>query len=226
MSIFAIGDLHLSLGGDKPMDVFKGWHDYVGRLKRSWEKSVAEGDTVVIAGDVSWAMRLENAREDFAFLHSLPGKKIILKGNHDFWWSTRKKLDEWLAECGFDTVSFLFNDSYVVEGVGICGTRGWLCGEEDDAVYARETGRLKRSVDSLRGRECGRKAVFLHYPPIFGEFRAQAFLDIISGCGADSCYYGHLHGPSIPFAFNGVLNGVKYKLISADNLGFAPLKIN
>ncbi len=226
MSIFAIADLHLSLGGDKPMDVFKGWQNYVERLERAWRSSVAEGDTVVIAGDVSWAMRLENAREDFAFIDALPGSKIILKGNHDFWWSTRKKLDDWRERCGFETISFLFNDSYLVEGVGICGSRGWLCGEEDDAVYAREAGRLRRSVDSLGETPRERTVVFLHYPPVFGEFRATEFLDIIRSSGADSCYYGHLHGPSIPYSFNGELDGVNYKLISADNLAFSPLKIN
>ena len=145
MSLFAIADLHLSLNGEKPMDVFKGWHNYVERLEKNWRRVVQEGDTVVIAGDISWAMKLEDAVQDFQFLHSLPGEKILLKGNHDYWWSTRSKIDQFLAEQGFFDMKVLHNCAYLVEGKALFGTRGWLYNSataEDKKIVAREAGRL------------------------------------------------------------------------------------
>ena len=144
MSLFAIADLHLSLNGEKPMDVFKGWHNYVERLEKNWRRVVQEGDTVVIAGDISWAMKLEDALLDFQFLHSLPGEKILLKGNHDYWWSTRSKIDQFLAEQGFFDMKVLHNCAYLVEGKALFGTRGWLYNSataEDKKIVAREAGR-------------------------------------------------------------------------------------
>ncbi len=225
MSIYAIGDLHLSFGEDKPMDIFKGWENHTERLEKAWRKFVSDDDTVVVVGDISWALRLHNTYEDFKFLNGLPGKKIILKGNHDYWWTTRKKIDDWTDGNGFNTLNFLFNDSYVVEGVGICGTRGWMCGEDDDLVYERELGRLKRSIESLEGKECEETIVFLHYPPIYRDLEAEGFIKEIKKSGAKNCYYGHVHGASIQYAFNGTRKGIKFKLVSADNLRFVPLKI-
>ena len=163
MSLFAIADLHLSLGTDKPMDVFRGWTDYVDRLKTNWERLVTDDDTVVVAGDISWAMKLEECDADFSFVHSLPGQKIFLKGNHDYWWQTKKKLDDYLADRGFDTIRILFNNAFMVEGRTVCGTRGWYYdkeGEHDIKVINREIGRLKMSFTeakrlSARVRRCG-----------------------------------------------------------------------
>ena len=156
MPLFAIGDLHLSLSVDKPQDKFPGWENYVERIKNNWTRLVGPEDTVVICGDVSWAMKLDEALEDFALIDALPGKKLILKGNHDFWWMTKKKLDGFLEEHGFSTVKILFNNSFVYESaasgrIAICGTRGWSydCVEEEDIkVLNRECGRLKMSLDS------------------------------------------------------------------------------
>ena len=126
MSLFAIADTHLSFGTDKPMDIFGGWSDYTERLGKNWRAVVSDDDTVVIAGDISWAMKLEEAKADFSFLDSLTGKKLIIKGNHDYWWQTKKKLDLFLTENGFDTIEILFNNAYRVGDFTVCGSRGWF----------------------------------------------------------------------------------------------------
>ena len=151
MALFVLGDPHLSLGASKPMDIFPGWNDYVERLEKNWRKLIRPEDTIVLAGDISWAMRLTDTRRDFAFLQSLPGQKIIMKGNHDYWWSTANKMNAYLKAEGFDTLHILHNNSYSVEGYAICGTRGWLfdVGEpHDEKVMNREIGRLRMSLDA------------------------------------------------------------------------------
>jgi predicted phosphohydrolase len=228
MSIFVLGDPHLSLGSQKPMDVFEGWGNYTERIKSQWRDTVTEGDTVVLAGDISWAMSLDEARADFAFLEALPGSKIILKGNHDYWWATMKKMNDWLEGCGFSSMRFLFNNSYIAEGFGICGTRSWSnCdGEPDDErVFAREIGRLRASIASLDLAACSDAAVFLHYPPVHRSGAVEEIVDIIRASGIKKCYYGHLHGASVERAYNGEYRGVHFKLVSADYLKFAPYKI-
>ena len=168
MALFVLGDTHLSLGASKPMDVFPGWNGYVERLERNWRKLIKPEDTIVLAGDISWAMRLTDTRKDFAFLQQLPGQKLIMKGNHDYWWTTANKMNAYLKAEGFDTLHILHNNSYAVEGYAICGTRGWLfdVGEaHDEKVMNREIGRLKMSLDAAEpGLE---KLVFLHYPPVY-----------------------------------------------------------
>ncbi len=228
MALYAIGDLHLSFGSDKPMDSFFGWDHYVERLEANWRSLVTEEDTVVIAGDVSWGMSLEEARPDFAFLQSLPGKKILLKGNHDYWWTTRKKMDAFLAECGFESLRILHNDTVVVEDrVAICGTRGWFYDAEADAdkkVLSREIGRLQMSAEAAKAT--GLPVIgFLHYPPVFGDTVCRDMVDALRSAGIDRCYYGHVHGYGIHNAFNGVFEGIQLKLISADALSFIPLHI-
>lgn len=229
MSVWAIGDLHLSLGGDKPMDVFGGWKDYVQRLEANWRSCVAAEDTVVVAGDISWAMRLEECDRDFAFLQSLPGEKLLLKGNHDYWWTTMAKMKSYLVEKGFSSLGFLFNNAFLREGLALCGTRSWLfeTGEEPDAKVARrEAGRLKMSLDDAARQNADvERVVFLHYPPVFMEAKAPEMLDLLGEYGVKRCYYGHLHGPAIRHAVEGRVAGVQYRLISADALSFEPLKI-
>ena len=149
MSLFVIGDLHLSLGEDKPMDVFSGWNDYVQRLENNWRRLITDDDTVVIAGDISWAMKLEETLTDFRFIHSLPGKKLLLKGNHDYWWATKKKMDEFISVNHLDSLSILFNNAFRVGEYAVCGTRGWFLeneAPEDIKVLNREVGRLKMSL--------------------------------------------------------------------------------
>ncbi|MGI6265276.1 MAG: metallophosphoesterase [Acutalibacteraceae bacterium] len=228
MALYAIGDTHLSLGVDKPMDDFGGWDHYVERLEQNWRALVGPGDTVVIAGDVSWAMNLEQAAADFAFLDRLPGQKLLIKGNHDYWWTTRKKMDAFFAERGFSTLRIVHNDAVAVDGrVSVCGTRGWFFDAEEDAdrlILDREIGRLHASAAAAR--QTGLPPVaFLHYPPVFGEYVCEDMIAALKEEGITRCYYGHVHGPGIRKAFNGVWEGIALRLISADALGFTPLFI-
>lgn len=226
MAIFAIGDLHLSLGTDKPMDVFPGWEGYLPKLERSWRALVAPEDTVVLAGDTSWAMNLPDTRADFSFLQGLPGQKWLLKGNHDYWWTTARKMQNFLQENGFDSLHILHNNACVVQGTALCGTRGWPFDDaaaQGEKLMAREAGRLRMSMQA--GRAAEQRIAFLHYPPVYPGASAQEIVDVLQECGVTECYYGHLHGRSIRFAVQGEVEGIRYKLISADSLGFCPYKI-
>lgn len=226
MSLFAIADTHLSLGTDKPMDVFRGWTDYVDRLKENWERLVTEKDTVVVAGDISWAMKLEDCYEDFRFLNELPGQKIFLKGNHDYWWQTKKKLDEYLLINGFDTIKILFNNAYLIEGRTICGTRGWYYdkeGEHDIKVINREVGRLRMSYAEAKKLSDEQPIVFLHYPPVYGDVECEEIMDALLELGIRECYYGHLHGERThKNAVIGEYKGIDFHLISGDYTRFIP----
>ena len=226
MAIFAFGDLHLSLGAQKPMDVFPGWQGYVQRLEANWRRLVQPQDTVVIAGDISWAMKLEDTAADFAFLEGLPGQKLLLKGNHDYWWCTARKMETWFAAQGFGSLRLLHNNSRTVEGKALCGTRSWMFepGEaHDEKVMARELGRLRMSLEAAgAGLE---KLVFLHYPPVFPGASAPQITAMLGEYGVKRCFYGHLHGASIHRAVQGLVDGVEYRLISADSLGFCPYKV-
>ena len=222
MSIFTIADTHLSLSDDKPMDIFGGWQDYVTRLESNWKSLITDDDTVVVPGDISWAMSLEGALEDFRFIHNLPGKKIILKGNHDYWWNTKRKMDAWLENESLDTISILHNNAFKVGDYVICGTRGWFYDAEKSAdmkVLLREASRLERSIEE--GKKLGENLiVFLHYPPVYGDGISAGIIDIMREYGVKRCFYGHLHGPSCRMAFTGEYLGINFELISADHLGF------
>lgn len=228
MSLFAIADLHLSLGTDKPMDVFKGWDNYVDRLTENWKKIITDDDTVVIAGDISWAMKLNETIKDFDYINKLPGKKIFLKGNHDYWWETCNKMNNFLEEQKFDSINILFNNSYICDEYAICGTRGWIIdaeSEEDKKILSRECGRLKASLDSAKksGKE---PVIFLHYPPIYGNSISNEIVEILKEYNVKKCYYGHVHGASmIRGSFNGKYEGINFKLISCDALSFIPLLV-
>ena len=224
MSLYAISDLHLSLSSNKPMDVFRGWEDYHNRIKQNWHRIVKAEDTVVIPGDISWAMTLSEAVADFEFLNSLPGKKIILKGNHDLWWSTAKKLNAFLEENGFDTISFVFNNAAVVDDVAVCGTRGWFydLGAEDKVVL-REAGRLETSIKAAL--ETGKRPiVFTHYPPVYGEWVCKEIFDIIKKYDIKKVYHGHIHGSGFHNAKSSH-DGVDFTLLSADCIDFCPIMI-
>lgn len=224
MNIFAIGDTHLSLGTDKPMDIFKGWDNYVSRLEKNWRAVVSDDDVVVICGDISWAMSLEGAETDLRFLHSLPGRKIIMKGNHDYWWNTKRKMDLFLAEKGLSSIEILFNNAYRFGNLTICGSRGWFFDDEsgsDKKVLLREAGRLRLSIEA--GKKLGGEIVaFLHYPPVTMLQKCEEMLSVLTEAGIKRCYYGHLHGASVYNAFTDELDGVKFDLISADYLRFCP----
>lgn len=225
MALFVLSDPHLSLGCDKPMDVFGGWQNYVERLSGAWKRLVAPTDTVVLPGDISWAMKLEHCTEDFRFLQQLPGRKILGKGNHDYWWTTMNKMQTYLAQNGFDTLSFLFNNAPLYDDLALCGTRSWFFDgkqEHDEKILNRELGRLRMSLEAAGDRE---KLVFLHYPPIYGTNRAQEILDMLQQYGVRECYFGHLHGSAAAGAWQGEAEGIRFRLVSADALNFCPLRI-
>ncbi|MGN0515747.1 metallophosphoesterase [Eubacterium sp.] len=222
MSLFAIADTHLSFGTDKPMDSFPGWNDYVDRIEKNWNKIVTADDTVVIAGDISWAMNFDELKADFDFIEKLNGKKIILKGNHDYWWNTSKKMNDFIESQGYKTISILFNNSYDVDGISICGSRGWLFDvddEHDEKVLNREVGRIRLSLDSAVNDE---KIVFLHYPPVTTDTKCDEILNLLKEYGIKKCYYGHLHGIAAKKAIDDVVDGIEFRLISCDRLGFVP----
>lgn len=224
MSVFAIADLHLSFSADKPMNIFGGWNDYTDRLKAAWRKLVKDDDFVVLPGDISWAMDLPQAKADFAFVNELPGTKFIMKGNHDYWWNTVKKMNGFLTENGFSTIKFIHNSAEPAENIAICGTRGWFYDLNDSAdkkVLNREVGRLRMSIEAAKktGLE---PVVFLHYPPLYGEYRCDEIMDALIEYGIKRCYYGHLHAQSHRKAITGLQEGIEFRLISADYLKFVP----
>lgn len=222
MSLYVIGDTHLSFASDKPMDIFGGWSDYIERLKNNWQRLVNKDDTVVINGDISWGMSLNESFRDFEFLNSLNGNKIIIKGNHDFWWSTKAKIDLFFKENGFDTLKILHNDAYRVGDFAVAGSRGWFFDAESDGkVMARECARIERSI--LAAKELGGETVvFLHYPPVSLTKDCEQIIEVLAKHNIKRCYYGHLHGTAAKYAFNGEKYGVDFRLVSADYLGFCP----
>lgn len=228
MSVYAIADLHLSLGTDKPMDVFSGWTDYTKRLRDNWLKLVGVDDTVVIAGDVSWAMKLDECYEDFKFINELPGKKLIVKGNHDYWWATKKKIDEYLSQNGFDTIEVIFNNAYVRDSVALCGTRGWnyeSSGDKDMKILNREALRLEASIKEAEKTGC-EPIVFLHYPPVYDTIVCNEIINVLKAHNIKRCFYGHLHGVNThKHAVIGEYEGINFKLISCDYTGFFPVPV-
>ncbi len=227
MSLYAIGDLHLSLSVNKPMDIFGGWDNYVEKLKENWQNTIKPDDTVVLVGDTSWAMNFDQATEDFRFVHNLNGHKIVLKGNHDYWWATRSKMEKFLYDNGFDSIEILHNNHVKYDKYGICGTRGWINDNSEPAdakVLAREAARLRTSIKSSvdAGLE---PIVFIHYPPIYGIECNYEILEVLYEFNIKNCYYGHIHGKGAAYAINGERDGVKYELISSDFLQFQPKKI-
>lgn len=235
MAIYVIGDLHLSFSSDKPMDIFgKQWENHADKIKENWLKKVNENDTVILPGDFSWATYLENTYNDFEYLNSLPGKKILVKGNHDYWWGTISKMNQYLKENNFKNIEFLSNNSYLVENKIIVGTRGWMGvntkTDENKKILKRENTRLKLSIEDGIKKYGNDKEIilFMHYPPFLKEpvVEEMNFLKTIEKYNIYRCYYGHLHGESHKEAFEGNFNGVEYKLISSDYMNFDLLKIN
>ena len=228
MSLFVIGDTHLSLSTDKPMDIFGGWKNYMQRLEENWRSVVQPQDTVIIPGDVSWGMSLEQAKEDFLFLHRLPGKKILMKGNHDYWWATRAKMESFLEGNGLDSLRILYNNAVSVEGLSLCGSRGWMFEqgqEHDKKIINREAGRIRASLQDAQRFGEQEKVLFLHYPPVFMQDSIPEFFEVMNQYGVRRCYYGHIHSQGCRFAFQGEWCGVQLEMVSADYLRFMPKKI-
>lgn len=228
MALYAIGDLHLCLGAPKPMDVFGGaWVGYMEKLQEGM-KMIREGDTTVLLGDLSWALNLPDAKEDFFWIHQqIPGRKIILKGNHDYWWSTEAKFRKFCEENGFEDMVLLNNNSHEYNGWAICGTRGWFfeeehSGQHDEKIFRRELIRLEASLKAAGEKP---KLVFLHYPPRYQGYECPEILELLKKYDVRQCFYGHLHGGSHRLAREGLWNGIEFRLVSADYLSFCPFKV-
>lgn len=238
MAIYVIGDLHLSFNNPKPMDIFgENWENHPEKIKKDWISKVNKEDTVLLLGDFSWAMNLKDALKDFEYLNSLPGKKIMLKGNHDYWWTTVTSMRKFLKENNIANIDFLYNNSFEIEGKVFCGTRGWNIypNEEemnDEKILAREINRFKISINDAINKYGKNKEYIgcLHYPPITQtnilKNETSPFMEIMKENNIKKCFYGHLHGNSIKDAVQGNINGIEIKLISADGVDFKLTKIN
>ena len=243
MALYALGDTHLSFSADKPMDVFGGaWDNYVEKLKKGLSVLTGE-DTLILCGDTSWALTFAQAEADFAFLNAFPGRKLLVKGNHDYWWATAAKMRRFFAEQGFHTLDILHNNAWLYDGAyALCGTRGWFYEEDshqgthDEKVFLRECGRLEMSLkaglkllgapDGQPSPELGEKLlVFLHYPPLYEGYRCDEIVALLTRYGIKQCYYGHLHGPAHRRAIEGEYHGIHYTLLSADYIRFQPVRI-
>ncbi|HJZ68867.1 MAG TPA: metallophosphoesterase [Blastocatellia bacterium] len=231
MRVFAIGDLHLAGGTGKTMDRFgEHWRDHDRKIFDAWQRSVLDDDLVLIAGDTSWAMRFEDALADLNHIAEMPGLKLLIKGNHDYWWQSKSKMKRGLHA----SIKVLQAGSVIVNRVAVAGTRGWICpndsqfDEQDSKIYEREVGRLRAALTSLRGREgeYDTLVVALHYPPTNAAHQPSGFTDLIDEHSADVCVYGHLHGEDIKTALTGLRGKTKYFLVSADAVDFAPAEIS
>lgn len=229
MSIYAISDLHLSFNTNKPMDIF-GWNNYEEEISQDWRTNVKEEDLVLLTGDFSWEMKLENTYKDFQFINNLPGKKLLLKGNHDLWWTTLKKMREFLKEKEFNNIDFIYNNSYEFENYIIAGTRGWnLVSEniDDKKIKDRELLRLENSITDGIQKYGEDKPIIvcMHYPPLLKDLKNNEFTKILEKYNVKYCLYGHLHGKSHINVFDGIYNNVNYKMVSCDYTGFKLIKI-
>jgi len=229
MTIFAIGDLHLSHHRDKPMDIFGGdWVNHTARISDNWNRVVGAEDLVIVAGDISWAMHLSEALVDLKWLAELNGSKLLVRGNHDYWWSSISRVRALLPE----TVYALQNDHFAWDDYLVCGTRGWLCpGEEgfddehDQKIFQREVQRLHFSLESTKGLEHSGIIAVLHFPPFNRNEKSSDFTALLEQYGVKICVFGHIHDSGREHIFQGIRNGVSYRFVAADGIGFTPLKL-
>lgn len=229
MALYVISDLHLSTGVKKPMDVFGGkWQGYMEKIEKHWRAMISPEDTVIIGGDVSWGINLKEALPDFLLLNSLPGKKILLKGNHDLWWGTVSKMKRFFAENNIENMDFLFNNCFIYDNIGICGTRGWFYEENfkeahDEKVFRRELLRLETSLQAARKAGAEELYCFLHYPPIHAGFRCGEIIELMQKYDVKRCIYGHLHSESQRYAVTGMHEGIDFLLTAGDYIDFMPV---
>ena len=227
MALYAIGDLHLCLGAPKPMDIFGGaWVGYMDKLKEGLSV-ITQEDTTVLLGDLSWSLDLAIEKADLAWINEIPGRKIILKGNHDYWWSTTAKFQKFCLENGFENLHLLNNNCFEYGDIAICGTRGWFfeeerSGQHDEKVFKRELIRLETSLKAAGEKQ---RIVFLHYPPRYKGYECREILTLLEKYEVQRCFYGHLHGGSHKLAMEGMWDGVDFKLVAADYIGFKPFKV-
>lgn len=227
MALYAISDLHLASAGDKPMDIFgQNWYRHDEKIKDNWLELVSEDDTVLVAGDISWSMKMEQGMKDLEWIHNLPGRKIMVKGNHDYWWTSITKLNKL-----FEDMNFIQNNFFTYEDYAICGTRGWTYpgGENftghDEKIYKRELTRLKLSLESASKAGYEKFIVMMHYPPTSTDFDDTEFTKIFEEHGVSKVIYGHLHGPVLATVKNDVKNGVEYIMTACDYINFRPVKL-
>lgn len=237
MALYALADTHLCGGVEKPMDIFGArWNGHTEKIRRRWSTLVTDSDTVVIAGDFSWAMTLDEAAEDFRFIDSLPGRKLISKGNHDYWWTTVSKMKRYLSDIGVTSVDFLHNNAFIVDGIAVAGARGWFIEPKMqpdlfDADYPklvhRECERIRTSVTAAEKLKNGADiptAVFLHFPPVFGDFVCRPIVDELKSSGVSHVYYGHIHSNYlVPHTVN--FEGIGFSIVSSDYLDFTPSRV-
>ena len=228
MSLYAIGDLHFSTAVNKPMNIFgDNWDNHEEKIINSWKNQVKDDDIVLVVGDTSWGINMNEAEQDLDIIHKLPGKKIFVKGNHDYWWTTVTKLNKL-----YENMSFLQNNFYSYKDYAICGTRGWICPndfkftQEDEKIYKREAHRLKLSLDSAKKAGFKKIIVITHYPPTNDKLESSLFTDIYEQYCVEKVIYGHLHGKeSFKMGLEGIRNEVEYKLVSCDYTNFNIIKI-
>ena len=231
MAIYVIGDLHLSFSTNKPMDIF-GWGNHSEKIKKNWLEKVNNEDTVILPGDFSWATYLQDTYKDFEYLNNLPGKKILSKGNHDYWWTTITSMKKYLEQNNFEKIDFLYNNSFLVEDKIIVGTRGWVNSwrsQENYKILKRENDRLKLSIeDGIKRYGNNREIIaFIHYPPFYKESVVEEidFIKTLKKYNIKKCFYAHLHGDSHKEAIEGIVNGIEFKLVSSDYLKFDLIKL-
>ena len=227
MALWAISDLHLAINSDKPMDIFGDkWENHHEKIKENWLSKVSPKDTVLIAGDISWSMNISEGIEDLEWIHKLPGKKILIKGNHDYWWNSITKLNSL-----FEDMNFIQNNYFSYKEFAICGTRGWNSPgsvrftEHDEKIYNRELIRLRNSLDEAVKDGYSKFIVMLHYPPTNDKFEETKLIRILKEYNVAKVIYGHLHGPSLNRLYEGNIEGIEYIVTSCDYLDFDPLKI-
>lgn len=237
MSIYALADLHLPLScPDKTMEVFgSSWDEYIQKVEDNWKTTVSGSDTVLIPGDISWSTYIDKAEEDFRFISGLPGRKLLSRGNHDYWWTTIKKMEGFLEEKGFDDIEFVRTNVVEAEGCLISGTRGWMIetkesleGSENRKVYEREKLRIRMCIDKLNESDpehSKKHLMMIHYPPLTANKEFTEFAEMMAMGGIDICVYGHLHGRAHRKAFEGSYEGTEFICASADYVGFKPVQI-
>ncbi|WP_283675567.1 metallophosphoesterase [Butyricicoccus sp. Marseille-Q5471] len=229
MALFTLADLHLATSVAKPMDIFGGrWQGHTDKIVKNWRALISPEDTVVLGGDISWGISLREACADFALIDSLPGRKIILKGNHDLWWETATKMHRFLEENGLTSIDFLHNNCFFYENTAICGTRGWPFEEDfadphNEKIFKRELLRLEASLKLGKERNPDEIICFLHYPPLYAAFRCGEIISLLKRYGVSRCVYGHLHSDSLRYAVEGVYEGIEWRLVSGDHVDFAPV---
>ena len=228
MSVYAIADLHLSLAKDKPMDIFgENWTEHDKKIQKNWKEIITNDDTVLVAGDISWAISMAEFQPDFEFLRSLPGKKVFISGNHDYWWTSVQKLNTM-----DENMFFIRTNFYAMGDTAVCGTRGWVCPNDtmytaaDEKIYKRECGRLELSLQAAKKAGYEKIIIMLHYPPVNDKGEKSEFQRIIEEYGAKKVVYGHLHSPEVhKTGIKGVVNGIEYFLTASDYLDFKPIRV-